>query len=1046
MNGASSTNYSGIVQSNDGGYNSKTSGSASSEGKRSNDSGFFSGLNNVFRTLIKHRKTNRVSQAQGLASAQINNADEDQPPPKIRRVMDPEVRKAFVCSLSFEKTAIKQFDWLLDQFNGYPEHDILNCDYYRRCLNDTPLVAKNKGIPVFESQKAVLDFIDQSQNIEKDYFNIPESQLDKVVISRLIERVNNYGRFVGFVPKEKRDIYFYDLLRQQVISRTEEIRKYPLRFFRGRIIPKELIGNEVVDALFDKDSWLEPNFFAMPDCLKTESICIRACKLDFSLLRFVPESLKENVLNELLGACGSIGLNKLCYISEHLITEDLLKKLKPSGYDCEIDALVEKIKSTDFSAIKGRSLCERLIQLDEQLLEYLPGSIKQQYKDLLFEKVALYQRYINLSGMNFDQPQQQLEYLCSINEWYITLLKEYHDNSDINAEKLYAIAISKWDLQSWKVPDQYKTKQLVYWLIDCCIGKRVVLNYLPKLTSHEVRNAILDELAMDGYGSITYSICRDDCSVEDYLALIERMDKFELKSVFQPDKVIENLYAKERPDMDLIENPFLQALKNTVYTCREIEPVNFTQGKKIEAFLTRLRSVDFPHLRTNSDAYKLLQFINKVQICGGRTLKVSQGDHTTYFKFQRKNEPLETLIREYAMHQACTDSELGLTLKSEVPTAVGFFWLALDELPAKCAQFDDELSVFQNGNRHYVRLYAYQASNAYSHYAHTPLTGKSISESKAASDQGLLKAQWDIGRLTGLGLIPTSTLPAFHDAHSERRWLALSCLLGKFKPERVNTLPGSFRAWNTEATERPDFGITGLRDFGDTEVYGEIRSYFGFKDSNEINHPKIVAQRLAYSNAIIENLLAPILIRARMLQHTPTYHYKNPAVIADVSAFLENSAQQFLLGFFETTPLAASRQLNLQSWLGINDLHYQKWLTRTAEEILYWTALQPNEEGFDRLEKNAGDFDPNDCYGNHINETKAFSPTLYSLLQVNTSHYPDDFLNADGKQNLGANNRAFPLCSLLKGYTLACARLLSGEFQKMHETTERLADTPDRYV
>ena len=53
---------------------------------------------------------------------------------------------------------------------------------------------------------------------------------------------------------------------------------------------------------------------------------------------------------------------------------------------------------------------------------------------------------------------------------------------------------------------------------------------------------------------------------------------------------------------------------------------------------------------------------------------------------------------------------------------------------------------------------------------------------------------------------------------------------------------------------------------------------------------------------------------------------------------------------------------------------YQQWRQRAAQELVYWTALQPGEDGYEHHKQ--GLFDHTECYLNHVQKGKLCT-TLY---------------------------------------------------------------------
>uniref|UniRef100_UPI0021483AF8 hypothetical protein n=1 Tax=Endozoicomonas sp. ONNA2 TaxID=2828741 RepID=UPI0021483AF8 len=148
---------------------------------------------------------------------------------------------------------------------------------------------------------------------------------------------------------------------------------------------------------------------------------------------------------------------------------------------------------------------------------------------------------------------------------------------------------------------------------------------------------------------------------------------------------------------------------------------------------------------------------------------------------------------------------------------------------------------------------------------------------------------------------------------------------------------------------------------------------------------------------------------------------KNPQALRETATFVESACNEFLSGL-----MPASGTLNhLQSLLGREDHEYQAWLARVAQEILYWTALQPCEPGFEQLPE--GEYNPADCYLNHVTNDKHLCDTLYPV-GAYTALSQKTFFNCDGQLNLGSHSQSLPLLSLLNGLNKMC----SGLFEKLN--------------
>ena len=413
---------------------------------------------------------------------------------------------------------------------------------------------------------------------------------------------------------------------------------------------------------------------------------------------------------------------------------------------------------------------------------------------------------------------------------------------------------------------------------------------------------------------------------------------------------------------------------------------------------------------------------------GGRTLKVAQGAQAFYYKFQRKGESLHTLMQEGVIHRLRErQPDLFGALRSKLPGDSRFFKLYLDSLPEALPQFDDlpEICRDEDG-RCYVHVYRYVAPADYSVYAH--LADHSHSDNPYRNGElGILTACHDIGQFVAMGLVPTSTLPAFHDSRHKRAWVALHALLGYTEQ---TAYPGTFGAWNSVATEYCDFGYGGFRDVGDFEVFGKIDSFvhkFATPKSDQIPE---VEQCLCLVNAICENLLAANLIRARLRQTGSAYHYQNPEALQQTKTFIEQTLICFLKGMYGYRMQSDSDRCFLRERLQLDKLTYDRWLSRTAVEMLYWTAMQPSADQPDTapFADHSPLYSHEDGYALHLNRAGRLDPDLYPDNEIKKGHlptYPDQFQNDAGRLNLGSHNAVFPLTTLMRGLVRLCTGLLT---------------------
>ncbi|WP_252176595.1 hypothetical protein [Endozoicomonas sp. 4G] len=426
------------------------------------------------------------------------------------------------------------------------------------------------------------------------------------------------------------------------------------------------------------------------------------------------------------------------------------------------------------------------------------------------------------------------------------------------------------------------------------------------------------------------------------------------------------------------------------------------------------------------DQHSLSLFKEKGTVVGGRTLAVPNpnGKEVDYYKFIRVGESEATLAQEGIMHQFIAKSD---RFKSRKPRFGQYLVVLEKDLPESTRGFTDRLKVsFVNGEPDY-RVYHFTATDDYSQYAHRPDETRTP---YAAGERGLLNGIHDIGVLNGqFGIMPTSTIPAFHA--TGRRWVFLSPLLGN-SDYYAFPLPGDFENW-IEAIERPDFGWDGLRDWGDVEFYGSMKSGLSAQDSKAWGYTPEVFQRLSFANALCENLLAAVLLRSRLRRDSPDYHYKDKQAVAETENFIEQLLNEYLSGLF-----AKEKELQpkprLQALMQLDDSKYRSWLTRTAQEILYWTARQPYEVTDPCASTPSGE-----CYSQHLQLTGHLDKILYpELLHPldKQKQFPRDFLHTSGHLNLGASNAVFPLVALVRGLTRVAAHIFAylGQYISDQET------------
>ncbi len=123
---------------------------------------------------------------------------------------------------------------------------------------------------------------------------------------------------------------------------------------------------------------------------------------------------------------------------------------------------------------------------------------------------------------------------------------------------------------------------------------------------------------------------------------------------------------------------------------------------------------------------------------------------------------------------------------------------------------------------------------------------------------------------------------------------------------------------------------------------------------------------------------------------------------------------QFSQGWTALCDNTHSADLTPSTLLSINQEQYSQWLHRTAQKIVYWTAVQP-----DTLYTQNTDY-----YTYHANIDQQLSTILYTNARATFSNNMKIFISPQNKQNLGGENNNFPLFSLMKGLTRFSAHIV----------------------
>ena len=206
------------------------------------------------------------------------------------------------------------------------------------------------------------------------------------------------------------------------------------------------------------------------------------------------------------------------------------------------------------------------------------------------------------------------------------------------------------------------------------------------------------------------------------------------------------------------------------------------------------------------------------------------------------------------------------------------------------------------------------------------------------------------------------------------------------------------------------------------ERFNHIESYRKRKNTNTSYHPESVMQRFFLMNAFCESMIAAVFLSARMQQKDPNYHYRTPSSVGDMQIFMDTLLKKFLRGWqaIRQKEGRVSHAIVPRLLLELDEEEYDLWLHKTAQQIIYWTAEQP---------ESVSEENRKDCYFCHYALDKKFPTDLY-LDQViqgksdSTHHY---FYSTKGVLALGGRNDHFLLTAFLMGLTKFSASFLKAQ-------------------
>ena len=623
-------------------------------------------------------------------------------------------------------------------------------------------------------------------------------------------------------------------------------------------------------------------------------------------------------------------------------------------------------------------------------------------------------------------------------DWRLNLTN--HENHIENKASLFATIPNKYrTLDIWlylcnnknrdyinKIPKNLLTQEALHYLVDEYVKWNNIIdyNFIEKLFSHQLFDDVIENkllahsLQCISRSSDVLFFMIKSTKIPQYFKN-SLLDNIKIGNFYFAPTLTKELYNKVNPIQQAVPAKFVTELLSSCYKnnqARRLILPKITQHLK--EYITTKTISQLP-LDTLTD-----NILDNAKFTGGRTLQVDTSTETAvFYKFRKPKEQLIEFVKEGYIfdffHHDNYGKSLKCRLKSSIPKLQKMVRIPVASLPKNIFNCEDGIDKFiDNKNIQCVDVLVFSASIDYLKYAHK-LDNDYIENPYQKSETGILKACHDIGLFTSIGIYHTSTLPAYHYAANDRKWGALHMLFRKitvgFCRGELNypvgndiNMVGKLENWATTATNRPDYGYTGLRDFGDCEFFGEISGALQYKDSQDVKNFPVVIQNILAANTICECLLASVLLYARLHKDSIEYHYKNNDYKYKMANFIEKIFSSFLTGRFQ------NNNINLANFMRLSTDDYNKWMARTVTEILYWTANK-----YDAIENSTLNIDVNDHVTEHIKNRK-LPEDLYENYDILNNH---SFKIHYDNNNLGCDNATFPLLALMKFIFLFNVRL-----------------------
>ncbi len=658
-------------------------------------------------------------------------------------------------------------------------------------------------------------------------------------------------------------------------------------------------------------------------------------------------------------------------------------------------------------SIKNINLSIPHNQTDNNLIEHNSTSFFYSICNTIKEYLNIYDRKI----INFKPLQKPSDYFYFTDKYKILLMQDYlSDQTNYFTDDDWLYLIIKIGKRTGN-----ETKLKIIKQEFNTINKELLFNKIAKLQSLRYQ---IEEIT-DKSSLKTRSYLYKQSKQNNYLFEMEKLQEIitfaKTDTNLFPCAKIEQLYSTASLSFGM-NNPFFSDLIIACYRNSKFSPPEIAIGYKIEAELKN----NTPKEIIKQDCLAVVAMLENKNIfkniCGGRTVQLNLPDgQILYLKFQRREESWNDFIREQQMHNTLYNLFTDQHFASEIPKSKFLFYIPIEKATS-ILNFKDKLEMkITENNCTFIYGYCFSASKDYVNYA-CQIDASNPYNQHAKSEEGLKKAAIDIGTYARYGLTFDSLIKAQHERTGtwdilHHKWMSLSEISGFFK-KNSNSFPGSICDWIKD-TMRSDLSWSGLRDLGDCQIIDNILPTLNKDNRLRTCFFLEIGNLLAYFNALMDNIVAIILVYIHGKRLNSSFHYQNTAAIQEVKIFLTEILQQIMNGYFATTDVQLNEIMNLT----ITD--FEKWLHITSLEIIYWGAMQPHELTEDFY--NSSYDHKNQNYTSHLKKNNKFDSNIMkmeddkdisTLFLIGNSYENNNNYN----YHFGVSHlNGFPLQALIKG-------------------------------